>query len=403
MKLVIQSHSHTMTEHVHEWQLESIKQQIRQNYPGMEKPPLPFELFRYKTSSGVIIIYKSNRTLRSKNAWYEVRALTALSKELSMEFIQNLRFPYGDSETEVDGVDCEEGAIMVEIKRVEINQEWIDFYEKKRSILKMKACLIIAPLYQEDLRIPKTIECYIFHIDTDATKSYYLEKFRIPDWLSSLMASRHIRALFPNGRWKGLRRQLTATAKHTPTTKLQLFIKNLARRELLPVKLYYSLAEMLMPVDEYYGKGRPLDKIITALDIDADPHSHIIGKSGYCEQCLEKSREKAELVENYLEEHGFNFKRLFSGSKGFHFYLFSDDAYQNPLIMNRSEFAELISSMVSKDGNPLSDNANFCDKDGKFDLHRIFKLPASIDCSNGVVVAEKFTKLSLKDKLRELK
>lgn len=71
--------------------------------------------------------------------------------------------------------------------------------------------------------------------------------------------------------------------------------------------------------------------------------------------------------------------------------------------MTRSEVRKIIGSITSEDGKVLPDNENFHDKEGKFDLHRIFKLPRTVDGSTGVVVSEEFNQLPFADKLNELR
>jgi hypothetical protein len=69
--------------------------------------------------------------------------------------------------------------------------------------------------------------------------------------------------------------------------------------------------------------------------------------------------------------------------------------------MPSKNFLSLILSLKDSSGVNLTDNKNFRSKDGSFDLHRIFKLPCSIDCSSGILVKENLERLDFKDKIIE--
>ncbi len=157
---------------------------------------------------------------------------------------------------------------------------------------------------------------------------------------------------------------------------------------------------MLRPVEEYYGKGRPLSKIIAAFDIDSDFHQHIIGIEGYCTECIRNSEEKAKIFSDILNDMGINFIKIYSGKKGFHFYLLEDDKELVKEITEK-DLINLLSQFNIKDLVKLVDNINFFSKSGTYDLHRIFSLPNTVDASTGIILKNNFEKLNFMDILEE--
>jgi len=158
---------------------------------------------------------------------------------------------------------------------------------------------------------------------------------------------------------------------------------------------------MLFPILEFYGKGRPLSKVIAAFDIDSNKHIHIIGKEGYCVKCLNDSIKKAREISEILLDEGFNYIRVFSGSKGFHFYILDEN---NKMVKEipAKDYLDLITYINRKLKENYIDNINFKSKMNTLDLHRIFKLPNSIDASTGILIKEGFHKLNFKDEFQEL-
>lgn len=402
MKLVIQTHNTTKVSRIREYELGSTINRIKSNYHGHELTPLKHESFRFKLDKGIIVIYKDNKVIRSKNTWYEVRCLAKLAHVLNTKFFHSYKIKLDDGqETEIDGLCIEDKQVMVEIKRAIITQDWINYYESKCKKLNMRECLVIAPLYEKKIKIPPNIRTFLFKPDNESLMTYYKEKFMIPLWFKSYLPSRHIRILFNNGRWIGMRRQLTNTAKHTINSKFLLELNRLVKHGRFPIKIYYSLSPMLMPVEEYYGKGRPLPRVLAAIDVDADAHQHIIGSEGYCLECFKNSEKKAEIIAEKLDGLGWKYKKLFSGSKGFHYYLMNDKKNIVEEIPSK-EFLNLILTLKDNSGVCLTDNKNFRSKEGTFDLHRIFKLPYSVDNSTGILVKEKLERISYKDTIIEL-
>ena len=165
-------------------------------------------------------------------------------------------------------------------------------------------------------------------------------------------------------------------------------------QKLFPIKIYYSLSRMINPLGEFKGKGFPIDRIMTAFDIDASHDGeHLIGKNGICGLCAEDAFNKKKNMERILNEEGFHGLIFHSGAKGFHLYLTTPDG----------SFLEDSKEILEKFTVKWKDYVdNFLSKTTKtFDQHRIFKVPETVDASTGVVVSQEFKRLKFKDQLEE--
>ena len=63
---------------------------------------------------------------------------------------------------------------------------------------------------------------------------------------------------------------------------------------------------------------------------------------------------------------------------------------------------KILTLLKDENNISLTDNNNFKSKNGSFDLHRIFKLPNSIDAVTGIRVVEKLERLDFKDQISEI-
>ncbi|NHI92038.1 MAG: hypothetical protein EAX96_06005 [Candidatus Lokiarchaeota archaeon] len=385
---MLQAGEHTQVKKIKEYELEDVIFYIKNNYMGEEVKPLEHEIFRFKMLKGAIVIFKDNRILKTRNEWFEYRALRALASRFG-EFKHGMKFNINGSETEVDGVSID-NEIMVEIKRDKINQAWVDFYKKKMENLNFKQIYLVGASFEEELKFPDSIYPFIFKPDWESIRLHY-EKFEFPDWIADLMPHRHFRFLLPNGRWKGAKRKFTKTAKHTPESKFKQAIKWL--KYWLPAKIYYTMARMVNPPAEYFGRGYPIPKLIAVMDIDADSHVHIVGTSGYCQRCIVESKEKLNKAKEILLNEGYEIKSIFSGKKGFHLYILKDN---KTIEVNPNQLIEIMHKI--KD---LTDSVTFLGKEG-FDTHRIIKVPNSVDATTGMIINEGLNQLSLKDQLFDL-
>jgi len=404
MKLVIQDSDTTTVRTVRECDLETTIARITSTLPGLVVTPLAYEVFRYRLPKGVAIIYHDNRIIRTKNFWFEVRGLAALAKELGVEFLHEQRLNFSSGiQTEVDGIDRESQQVMVELKQTVITQEWVDFYSSKRKRLALRECIIVAPSFAPTLQLPPHVRTFEFQPDIETLMTYYRHKFTLPEWFAPCISSRHVRVLLSSGNWRGIQRKLTQTAKHSPESKLVIALNVLARRGQMPVRIYYSLSPMAIPAGEFRGRGYPLHRVLAAFDVDASHKNHVIGPEGFCKECIADAELKAALLAELFQAQGWHFVRVFSGSKGFHFYLLEDGGGCMPCAreLSESEALTLAATLTDSAGNALTDNIHFRARDGSFDVHRIFKLPGSIDAATGIVVGETFERLPFRDQMIE--
>lgn len=388
MKVVVQTSEKTLTKNIEEFEYGSTIARIKLTYPGEEISPLRYELFRYRIPGGVVVIYKDNRVLRTRNEWYERLAISELAKSYNSDINLNVTVKKDNYITEIDGSF---GDTMIEVKRATIHQEWIDFYRKKLKKIGYKRAIIIGAEVDRPISIPPNMTVYKFIVDWDAVSRFY-NKYEFPAWFSHLLPRRHIRFLLPNGKWKGMKRSLSKTAKHTPDSKLKQALSWLKYH--LPVKIYYSLAQMVNPPRDYHGRGYPFSTKVTAVfDIDADKHICSIGSSGICSTCMREATRKKLEVHKLLS--GIKHRFVFSGKKGFHCYLLDDDfKVIETDICKITEYTTLL-----KD---YSDNITFVDSNSQFDLHRIIKLPDTVDLSTGMTVSGSPVKIKMQNRLESV-
>ena len=356
---------------------------------------------RFKIAKGVAIILFDNKRVRTRNYWYEVRGLAILARHLDLKFFHSVQMQFNDGQmTEIDGLDVESRQIMVELKQTLITQKWIDFIEKKRIRLGLKQCILCAPIYDENLQIPSSLNIFRVCLDHTSLYNYYKDDFQLPEWFSPCISDRHLRALLSNGIWYGFRRKLTQTAKHTPTTKIKLGIENIFKRGKFPIRLYYSLAPMVIPQRDYFGRGYPLPRVMAAFDVDSDHKPHLIGKEGYCLKCLKEAKQRCDLIREILTDMGWKTHVIHSGFKGYHIYCLEED--EKFVELSIDQIQNILPLLKDENNNPLTDNDNFKSRNGSFDLHRIFKLPNSIDAVTGIQVVEKLKRLEFKDQISEI-
>ena len=265
------------------------------------------------------------------------------------------------------------------------------YYEKKREKLGFKKCIIIATNLDENVKGSKNVELYRLKLDFKTAHSYY-SSVRFPEWVRELIPSRHIRFLLPNGVWTGIRKKLSKTAKYTVEEKFKKQLFKFARKGRMPIKIYYSMARMVNPVSEYVGKGYPMPFLLLVFDVDVSA-KRIIDDKGYYENFFDNAEKLAKIVEEKLQERGYKTKKLFSGLKGFHVYGLKNDKVCE---VKPEEMIELTYELAD-----YVDNVRFKGSSG-FDMHRIIKLPSTVDLATGIVVTENFKRLDLKDKLVKL-
>jgi hypothetical protein len=331
----------------------------------------PYEIIRLRSvqTNELAIIYQNNRKFRSKNEWIEKRAIKKFLEieKSNSNVILNYEFSLGTYSSEIDGIMCDNG---FEIKNQQITKEYVKLLEKKRLALKLNELIIIGKSFTNDINPQDWPNHRFFTFIPDWKKltEYYLKKMRIDPKIESVMQKRHVRYLLSNGNWKSQKRRYTKTAKRTAFEKYKLDLSKflLPKNKSKPVKIYWSLNEMLAPIDEYRGKGWPLDSILAAFDIDGDHNSnHTISNLGFCEPCMKSSRYKLNRVKEILGDLGHDYTIYYSGNKGFHIYLTSDGDFLWWKQEKMQEMTQVLQPYVDQ----------FLAKTTReFDNHRIFKI-----------------------------
>ncbi|MGQ4894437.1 MAG: hypothetical protein ACP6IQ_07450 [Candidatus Njordarchaeia archaeon] len=392
MKVVIAFKGQTIVFKIDEKDIDKIIDYLESEYSGQIQYKSDFELIRYKFKKGVAIIYRDNRRVRTRNEWIELRSLFLLSQKLNLPFYHSVLFNFGKYQHEVDGVNFQE-RIMVEVLNRKLTNDWIEYYIKKMRRINFKKCIVIAKSTAKDIKIPEDMEVYIYKLNLSSLINYY-KSLKFPSWVKSFLPKRHVRFLLSNGRWTGAKRRLSNTNKHTTEHKLWLELTRFFRRKRFPIKIYYSMARMINPAGEFFGRGYPLPYLLGVFDVDAATKNIPIDAKRYLYEIEKSTREKVKNVLETLESEGYKTKILFSGKKGFHIYAFDED---RPLEFKEENLRRL----VLKLGNNI-DNINFKSKEGTLDLHRIIKLPCSIDLSTGIPVSENYNRIVISDNLNKI-
>lgn len=379
MRVVIQFKGFSISFKITEKDLDFIIEYLRDLYDGVDVEPLSQELFRRKIPKGAVIVFKKNKRERTRSEWLEYRALLSLSKLLNIDFLHSVQFWVDGIQREVDGVNPEE-KIMVEVHWSTLDAGWLKYYLKKKRLLGFKKCIIVAKDIDPSLRLSRDdVEIYTFRLDTQSIVRHYRKDLSFPPWIRDLLGKRHIRILTNKGVWVGLRRRLSRTPRYSPEKKLSIELTKMMRKGKYPIKIYYSQARMVNPVAEFRGRGRPIPILIGVVDIDADKDV-FIGWKNYLEKLYSVLRDKIEFAEETLRNLSFHTKLFFSGKKGFHIYFFRDG---NP------EFGVKMLKRIYDLLGDVADNITFRNRKGEYDLHRIIKLPGTIDQTTGYTIAEK--------------
>ena len=334
----------------------------------------------------LIVIYKDNRQLRTRNTWKEQRLLRVFSKLL----IEKENFPpekaqlyhsvqyhietnLGIYHTEIDGQLRTYPNIGIEIKGSKLKRRELEFFYQKSKLLELEHLHLFAPAFSSEVikNVSPDITLWEYKLDSKTLENYY-NYFTLPNFIRQEIGKRHLRFLTQSGKWLAPKRRVTSTSKHTTDQKI---IQEIFKVKQVPVKIYYSLARVIDPISEFRGKGHPIDQIILGFDIDADPHQHVITNDPYCKECVKRSFRKLKKVNDILDQEKINYKILLSGSKGFHIYLLDKD--EKVRIGKESEviyYLELFKGLVD----------DFRSKyQREWDFHRIFKLPGTVDASTG--------------------
>lgn len=237
-------------------------------------------------------------------------------------------------------------------------------------------------LYDEELQLVIVsgrklwLKDFDIKIDLDSTRKYY-ERYTIPEWFQPYIKMRHFRALQTCGKWEFLERRLNNNG--FPHDKAATW------------KAYYSMNRMLDSKAEKEGRGHPIGLSLCVLDIDGKHKGlHELNDKGECLKCRSEALKKlGRLHTKTSAMAGIQIvKVLRSGIKGFHVYF----TYHQAMEIPTKQFEKLINT-INKEGKIVDE---FFNKSG-WDLHRIMKLPGSVDASNGVIVSEENRRINFHD------
>jgi len=221
-------------------------------------------------------------------------------------------------------------------------------------------------------------------LDSEPINEYYANEFDFPEWFKPFLKQRHVRMMLVGQRFDFAEYSYAFNG-------LEKFKKDMARLKHRGEdigKIYISLARMLSHTEEKHGEGRPIDLLLKALDVDADHHEgpHEIASNGLCKKCLKSSNNKIKVVMSMLDEKPK--KVIFSGTKGYHLHWLEE--------IHEEDMINLIADVNSV--TQLVDD--FCfDDEGvrKFDMHRIFKLPNTIDATTCMKITTKLERVEVND------
>lgn len=354
------------SKHLSDFEAHNIISQIPHEF---KKQPKQWEMLRTKNG----VIYTTNRKQRTKHA-FRIKRLCAL---LARKHKHNALY---DEKKGLVFFDDKSYIIADQIK----TKDEYDFHLKRCSWKSPDA---------EIVSLTKSGLAPYLEMDAKTIREYY-KTYKFPKWFKPFLKMRHFRAMDCSSRFVFSSRRYNNTSKWKAEDKF--------RRDMMKLKeigkCYYSIARMLDSKKEAEGKGIPVDLIVPVLDVDGKCDGmHEINKQGICTKCMDDAERKLKKVEKRISEYyGFEvLKRLFSGSKGWHIYL----RHKKKEISQKELLGLIIKLNSSED---LVDNFCFT-KEGVFqwDMHRIFKVPGTIDATTACLISEKIKRIDVQDKICE--
>jgi len=260
--------------------------------------------------------------------FYEFQALNSFSKSSSVMI--NIKIPDAnklpEEWLEIDGVIIKNGKleVCIEVKSFPIFDKDIENILKKFNILKEKGYsfgdyTIVAPQFH----IKKT---YDINLVTFLPNINFIKKFyenyepELPDLFINKLGWHHFRFQSPFAE-RSFKNQVDK--RLTTTNKLKREIHN--RLSWPPLRVFWSVLMYLSPKELFFSnsKGYPLGGPIF-IDIDCTMfHYPCIIKNGICDKGLKiVENESKKLIDILIENDYSEIYRVFSGRKGFHFYIF---------------------------------------------------------------------------------
>ncbi len=309
----------------------------------------PYELLR----TDDFVVYQDNRRTR-------------FTRELMTRRAAALLASISGGETRVCGMDVVAGGQRFHFVPSLDNKDEMDYYEGAHDA--------------RILTLTRTPLAPSFKADRKTLDAFY-RGYAFPRWFSPLIKMRHFRFQALDGTFRFQSRRYS-DSKHSPASKM-LFDMG---RPGDAAKCYFSLARMLDPRMEARGAGRPIDRVLAVFDIDAakDHREHLVGEDGVCSLCLKDARTKADKALREFPDATV----LFSGTKGFHIHLGREVGSAEYLAM---------SDALGAAGAPVDDFS--FERSGRrcLDMHRIIKVPGTVDAATGCVVGEGVHRLTLAD------
>lgn len=353
------------SKHLSDFEADKIISSIPKKF---KKKPKDWEMIR--TENGVI--YQTNRRQKTKNS-FKIRRLCALLAKKKDVFYD-----------EKNNIIISGSVAFVIADRVQSDEEF-KFHQDKGERLYKDLGIFVISLTKSKL-VP------YFEMDTKTIKEYYFDKFKFPQWFRKFLKQRAFRVMNITNSFAFSSRRYNDTSKWTAEQK---FVNDLVRKNVYgePGKIYFTLSRMLDSKLDREGKGFPIKgKILLVLDVDGKCNGmHEINKEGICIKCMKEAFRKEKEVKRILlnSKYPMPIKTLFSGGKGLHLHF--------GIETTQERMKEIIDFVNKKED--LVDY--FEDKNGNFDLCRIFKVPKTVSAETACLIDEDITRLNVQDKICE--
>lgn len=228
-------------------------------------------------------------------------------------------------------------------------------------------------------------------LDDRTIKKYY-QSYKFPEWFKPHVGMRHFRFMLNNQRFKFQTRRYNDTSKHSADSKI---VHDMRQAYCGIAKVYFSLFRCLDSKLEQQGRGHMIDLGLLTFDLDVSHEGpHQINEKGLCSVCMEEMKESWEELQGRLYEVKQTCEKvIFSGTKGLHIHTLRELHEQDfvDIIADINYEKELVDDFTFKLGDEI-----------RFDRHRIFKVPGTVDSTTACVVDENWenpTRIPVKDKI----
>jgi|GEM_PF-7090233 len=214
-------------------------------------------------------------------------------------------------------------------------------------------------------------------LDNHTIKKFY-EKYTFPEWFKPFVGMRHFRFMLNSQRFAFQTRRYNDSSKHSADEKICHDMRNAYGGI---AKVYFSLFRCLDSKLEQQGKGNMIDLGLLTFDLDVKHEGpHLIDEKGLCCLCLDKMKESWEELRSRLYELKQPVEKVvFSGTKGLHVHALKE--------MHQQDFVDIIAD-INAEKELVDDFTYDYQGEKRFDMHRIFKVPGTIDSTTACVVDE---------------